>query len=369
MTPPSSRDLTRTTLAVLLLGVLISACFWILKPFLAALIWATMIVVATWPLMLAVQARLRGRRPLAVAAMTAALLLLLVVPLSLAIGTIVENADRIAVWSKSLATLSLPAPPDWLARVPAVGPQLAEGWTRLIEAGPGALAGRLSPYAQKLVGWLLARAGSMGVLFVQFLLTLFLSAALYSSGEQSAAAALRLARRIAGAQGENAVRLAAKAIRAVALGVVVTAIIQSALAGIGMAVAGIPYATFLTALIFMLTVAQVGPAPVLIPAVVWLYWSGDTGWASALLVWSILVGGLDNFLRPALIRRGANLPLLLIFAGVIGGLFAFGVIGLFIGPVVLAVSYTLLADWIDDGGAGEAEPEPAAAAERTQPGV
>jgi len=142
--------------------------------------------------------------------------------------------------------------------------------------------------------------------------------------------------------------LAGQAIRAVALGVVVTAIVQAAAAGIGLAISGIPYAALLTAVIFMLCIAQLGPILVLAPAVIWLYWSGDPVWGTVLLVWTILVGALDNVLRPLLIRRGADLPLLLIFAGVIGGLISFGIIGLFVGPVVLAVTYRLLESWIAD---------------------
>jgi predicted PurR-regulated permease PerM len=134
----------------------------------------------------------------------------------------------------------------------------------------------------------------------------------------------------------------------VALGVVVTAIVQSTAAGIGLAVSGVPYVTVLTAVIFMLCIAQLGPILVLAPAVGWLYWSGDPVWGTVLLVWTVIVGGLDNVLRPILIRRGADLPLLLIFAGVIGGLVSFGIIGLFVGPVILAVTYRLLESWVAD---------------------
>jgi predicted PurR-regulated permease PerM len=141
--------------------------------------------------------------------------------------------------------------------------------------------------------------------------------------------------------------MAGKAIRGVALGVGLTAVVQSVLGGIGLAVAGVPAAAALTAAMFLLCIAQLGPALVLIPAVIWLFWSGQTFWGSVLLVWTVIVGTMDNFLRPILIKKGADLPLLLIFAGVIGGLIAFGIIGLFIGPVVLAVTYTLLGSWVE----------------------
>jgi len=144
------------------------------------------------------------------------------------------------------------------------------------------------------------------------------------------------------------VRLAAQAIRGVALGVVVTALVQSVLGGIGLAVAGVPFAAILTAVMFIFSVAQVGAVPVLIPAVIWLYWSGSTGWGTFLLIVTVAVGTLDNFLRPILITKGADLPLLLVFSGVVGGLVSLGLIGIFVGPVVLAVAYTLLGAWINE---------------------
>ena len=132
------------------------------------------------------------------------------------------------------------------------------------------------------------------------------------------------------------------------LGVIVTAVVQSACAGVGLAISGIPYAAVLTTIIFVLCIAQIGPILVMVPAVVWLYWSGDSVWGTVMLIWTIIVGVLDNVLRPILIRRGADLPLLLIFAGVIGGLIGLGVIGLFVGPTVLAVTYRLLEAWVSD---------------------
>jgi len=344
----TQRDLTRTTLGVLFIGGLIAASFWILRPFLAALVWATMVVVATWPLMLRTQASLWNKRALAVTVMTLALLLVLVVPLSLAIGTIVQNADRIVGWTKSLATFQVPPPPDWVARVPFVGEKAVEAWQHLAATGGQEWVAKAAPYAASLTKWFVAEVGSFGLVFVQFLLTVILSAIMYASGESAAASFRRFGRRLAGERGEDAVRLAAQAIRGVALGVGVTAIVQSLLGGIGLAVTGVPFAAILTAVMFMLCIAQIGPILVLLPAVIWLYWSGDSGWGTFLLIWMLLVGSLDNFLRPILIKKGADLPLLLIFAGVIGGLIGFGLVGIFVGPVVLAVAHTLLQSWMSD---------------------
>ena len=185
-------------------------------------------------------------------------------------------------------------------------------------------------------------------MFLQFLLTVAIAAVLYANGERAAAMVLRFGRRLAADRGEMAARLAGQAIRSVALGVVVTAVAQSVVGGIGLAVVGVPFATLLTALMFVLCLAQLGPGLVLIPAIGWMYYSGDKLWATVLLIISIVALTMDNFLRPLLIRRGANLSLLLILAGVIGGLITIGVLGIFIGPTVLAVSYTLLNAWIGE---------------------
>lgn len=344
------RELTRTLLGAIFLGGLIVASLWILRPFIAAAIWATMIVVATWPVLLWFQARLWRRRWLAIVAMTGVLLLVFAVPLALAIGTVVLNADEIVAWAKSIAGFRMPTPPAWIAHLPFIGPKVVPVWEQAAASGVEGLLARVMPYGGRLAQWLVAEAGNVGILFMQFLLTLVLTALMYAGGEAAARVVLRFGRRLAGDRGENAVRLAGQAIRGVALGVVVTAIVQAALAGIGLGVAGVKFAGLLTAVVAFLCIAQLGPSPVLIPAVIWLYWSGETGWGTFLLVWTMIVVTMDNVLRPLLIKRGADLPLLLIFAGVVGGLLAFGLVGVFVGPVVLAVAYTLLRAWIDDDG-------------------
>lgn len=345
--PPPGPDITRIVLMVLVIGMLIAGSFWILRPFMAALVWAAMIVVATWPLMKQAERLLWNRRALAVTVMTLAFLLLVIVPLALAIASLVGYVPELGERVKDLGTLTLPPPPEWVAGLPFVGTKIATEWQNVITRGPEGLASQLAPYARVVSSWLLAEAGSVGMLALQLLLTIVLAAVLYAYGETAANGAHRFARRLGGERGTATVELAGQAIRAVALGIIVTALVQTVLGGIGLAVAGVPYAGVLTAVIFLFCVAQLGPSLVLFPAVAWLYWKDATLAATLLLVWSVGVSTLDNFLRPILIRRGADLPLLLIMAGVIGGLFAFGVLGLFVGPVVLAVTYTLLNAWID----------------------
>ncbi|SPD74877.1 conserved membrane hypothetical protein [uncultured Desulfobacterium sp.] len=361
ITTPPPRDLVRTMLAVLLIGSLIVTCFWIMRPFLPSVVWAAMIAVASWPLFLRMQRILWGKRSLAVAIMTMAFLMLFVVPLWLAVTTVVDSADQIAAGWKSLAGFKMPTQPEWLNKVPLVGERLTQGWQRLAGFSADELTARFSPYIGKILRWCMNQAGGVTMMMVQFLLTVVVAAILFSKGEVAAAGVSRFAYRIAGIRGMDAADLAGKAIRAVALGIVVTAIIQSSLAGLGLWITGMPYAGLLTAAIFILVIAQLGPALVLVPAVAWLFWKGDPTWATVLLIWTIIVGVLDNFLRPLLIKKGADLPILLIFVGVVGGLIAFGVIGIFVGPVVLAVSYTLLAAWVADNDPERMIPDPSPA--------
>jgi predicted PurR-regulated permease PerM len=342
------REVTRTLLAVLSIGGLIAASFWIVRPFLIALIWATMIVVATWPLLILLQRRLGGRRGLAIVAMVIVMLLVFMLPFWVAISTLAEYSDQVGSWTKSLKDAAIPPPPALVERIPAVGSKISTAWQDAANEGWGPLIARLQPYVVQTLKWLAAEAGTIGMLIVQFLLTIVIAAVLYANGETAASGVRRFGRRLAGARGEQSLRLAGQAIRGIALGVVVTALVQSLLGGMGLAAARVPFAGVLTVAMLMLCLAQIGPLVVLVPAVVWTFWTGDHVWGIALLIWSVGVGTLDNFLRPFLIKKGADLPLLLIFAGVIGGLVSFGLLGIFVGPVVLAVTFRLFEAWVNE---------------------
>ena len=342
------RDLTRTVLAVLFLGGLLGLSFWILRPFLGPLIWATLLVVASWPLMTQLQQRLGGRRNVAAAIMVVVMVLAIIVPFSLLISVLVQNAPGIVAWAKSLPAQAPDHLPDWVRDVPGIGPHAAAAWDEWMSEGPQSLGARLSPYLDELLRWATGQIGGAGLLFLNGLLILLLVVILYLHGEVYAAGVLGFARRLAGDRGDRAMLLAVGAIRGVALGVVATALVQAVAGGVGLAVAGVPVPGLLTAVMFVSGIAQVGAAPVILCSALWLFFRDETGWAIGLGIWALLVGSLDNVLRPLLIRKGVNLPMLLIFAGVIGGLFAFGIIGLFVGPVVLAVGYTLLTAWIAD---------------------
>ena len=345
--PPPSFDLPRITLGVLAIGAMTFASLWVMLPFVAAVVWATMIVIATWPFLLAVQARLGGRRGPAVAVMVTALLTLLVVPTWLGIDTIAENSERVSHFVRSLAKDGLPPPPAWLSSVPVVGERLVERWQGFA-GDPESLLARVQPYLKVAAGWIAQKAGGVGSTIIQLVLTVIISGILYASGESAGRGVLLFLRRLAGERGESSGRLAAKAVRAVALGIVVTALAQTLLSGVGLALAGVPHAGLLTAVVFVLCIAQLGPLLVVAPATIWLYTSGATGRGTVMLVFALVAVTMDNVVRPVLIKKGADLPLLLILAGVFGGVLAFGIVGLFVGPVLLAVTWTLLVAWVGD---------------------
>ncbi len=339
-----SNNLTRTTLNVAAIGGLAITSIWVMQPFLLGLIWAATIVVATWPLLEIVQARVGGRRSLAAAIMTTALLIIFLLPLGIAIGTITSHYDELAALVNSAQTWKLPSAPDWLPALPLVGEKLAELWNDIAENGVAVL----KPYANQMFALATRNLSSAGSALLQIGLTLAISAVLYLDGDTAARGIRRFFQRLAGDQGDRAVLLTGQAVRGVALGVVVTAILQSVLGGLGLLITRVPFTGPLILLMFVFCLAQIGPTVVLLPIVGWMYWAGNTGGAVVLLIIALIAGTMDNFLRPYFIKKGADLPMLLIFVGVIGGLISFGPIGIFIGPVVLAVTYKLIEEWIDE---------------------
>lgn len=343
-------DVMRYVFSITVVVILLALSGWVLLPFMAAGVWAMLIVVATWPLLIKLQNLFGDRRSPAVVVMTLAILLLLVLPLFLLVSTTVEHSDTFVRLGKQLSMNGIPPAPLWLKDIPFVGPQLIEAWNGLALSGAAAVAEQyVVPHLSSAGQWLLTKLSGLGGILIEFVLMTLIAALMYAQGEQAAALVRKLGQRLGGDRGESAIVLTGQAIRSVALGVGVTALAQTLLGTIGLALAGIPYPVLLGALMLFLCVAQIGPSPVLVPAVIWMFWQGnDLGWAIFLVIWSLVVITMDNVLRPWLIRRGADLPLMLILIGVVGGLLMFGLIGIFIGPVVLAVTYTLMTAWLNE---------------------
>lgn len=348
LNPRQPVDIARILLVIAILSALAAGSLFILRPFLPGLIWATTIVVATWPLMLAVQRRCGNRRWIATTVMLLGLLIVIVLPLYQAISTLALHGGEIMSAIKSLPTYALPPPPAWVHDVPLVGQRVSTEWQSLSDAGPGGMLAKLEPYVTIAARWMLSHAAVVGVFVMHMVITIIIAGILYTRGEAAGSFVVRFATRVAAQRGAEAVKLAGLAVRAVALGIVVTAVTQSALGGIGLWIAGVPAAGVITAVMLMLCLAQIGPLLPLLGGVAWLFWHGSHVAAALLLVWSLMIAMLDNFLRPLLIQRGVNLSMLLILSGVLGGMFAFGIVGLFIGPVILAVTSTILNAWINE---------------------
>jgi len=350
---PDTRDLTRSILVVLFILGLTAGCLLILRPFLTALVGATTIAISTWPMLKGLERRWGGRRGLAIAGMMVLLAIAILAPVYFGAVATVQGAGTLSEWARELPNRTLPAAPDWLVGVPLLGPRLERAWGELATGGGEGIKARLSAHTGEILGWLMGRLGNLAGMLVEVLVTLGLTGFLYTRGEKVAAVLLRFARRLAGSRGEQAARLAALATRGVGLGVVLTPLIQSILAGIGMAVAGVPRVGLLALAVLLSCLAQVGPIPALLIPVAWLYAHGSVLAASGLLAWAIVVHVSGPIVRPLLIKRGVDLPMVLIVSGVIGGVVAFGAVGLFIGPVLLAVATSLLESWMADDEAAE----------------
>jgi predicted PurR-regulated permease PerM len=361
--PQSQGELIRRVLAVLVVLMLAAVSLWILAPFLTALVWAGTITVATWPALIGLQRRLGGSRGGATAVMTLIMLLVLFVPVLVIVASIIDHAGEAAHWATQVAATGLPPAPMWMKDLPVVGPNLVTKWDSFAALDGEQLVVAVTPWLRQASAWLVGKAGGLLFLSLQFLLTALVTAILFYNGERAAFMVVAVARKLDPVRGTELTVLAARSVRGVALGVVVTALIQTLLSALVLTLTRVPGAMLLTGLILVLCLAQLGPLIPLAASVAWLYWSGHSGPGTVLLVCSLVIVTLDNVLRPVLIKRGANLPLLLVFSGVIGGMLALGILGIFVGPVVLAVTFTLLQAWVrvpDEGvevgvGAGREE--------------
>lgn len=343
------RDLTRVLLTVLALGGLILLSYRVVQPFVGAGVWAATIVSATWPVMRMVERRLGGRRWMAVVVMTVALLLVFVIPLAVALRTIVLHEHRIVDWARALATWRLgDQPPAWVATLPLVGETAVRQWAWLAHEASPRLEALASGHARQLMDWFIAEVGGVGVVTKEFLLTVVIAAVLYATGERAALGVRSFLRELAGDHADRILELTSKAIRGVVLGVVLGGALEAVLTSIGFAIAGVPMAVLLGAVGFLLCLIQIGTVPLLAIGTIWLFAAGHTGAGAFLVAWTLFIAIIDQAVRPYLMKLGIELPLPLVVAGVIGGLSAFGLVGIFVGPVTLAVAATLLDTWLHD---------------------
>ncbi|QIQ41731.1 MAG: AI-2E family transporter YdiK [Buchnera aphidicola (Microlophium carnosum)] len=342
--PKEKMDLSQSILSLIFIISIGVISFLVIHPFMLGFSWASMIVIATWPIMLTIQRFLGGQRSLAVMVMIITLLLFLIIPIFFLVNSLIATSIPIIHWFSS-NILEFPEL-VWLQDIPLIGKKIFINYQELLDSDGGELIREIRPYMGRTTEFVILQAKNCGLFFVHLILMLFFSALLYWNGEKISNIIHRFAYRISAKNGYTIILLATQAVRAVALGVAVTAFIQALLSGIGLLISGIPIWAFLMIIIFFSCLIQIGPLPILIPSIIWLYWNDDTTWSTILLIWSCLVFILDHILRPFFIRLGADLPILLTLSGVLGGLVTFGILGLFIGPVVLVIFYRLIISWM-----------------------
>ncbi|MFP3847401.1 AI-2E family transporter [Pseudomonas sp. W5-01] len=335
-------------LVQILLLALLGACLWVMAPFWSALFWGAVLAFASWPLMRLLTRALKGRESLAAAILTLGWMVLVLAPLVWLGFNLADHVRDATAFVKDVQVDGLPDPPTWLAGVPLVGERLVGYWNTIDQQG-AALLVSVRPYLGQVGNWLLARSAQIGGGILELALSIIFVFFFYRDGPRVAAFVLSLLERLIGDRAQYYLDLVAGTVQRVVNGVIGTAAAQAVLALIGFLIAGVPGALVLGIGTFLLSLVPMGPPLIWIPATAWLAWRGDYGMAIFLGLWgTFIVSGVDNVLKPYLISRGGNLPLVIVLLGVFGGLLAFGFIGLFIGPTLLAVAYSLLLDWVAD---------------------
>ena len=332
-------------LVQILLLVLFGASFWVMAPFWSALFWGAVLAFASWPLMRLLTRWLNGRESLAALVLTMGWMLLVAGPLVWLGFNLADHVRDATAFIKDVQVDGLPEAPSWLGGVPLVGERLVGIWNSIDQQG-AALMVTVKPYLGQVGNWLLARSAQIGSGILELTLSIVFVFFFYRDGPRLAAFVHSLLERLIGDRAGYYIDLVAGTVQRVVNGVIGTAAAQAVLALIGFLIAGVPGALVLGIVTFLLSLIPMGPPLVWIPATAWLAWKGEYGMAVFLGIWgTFIISGVDNVLKPYLISRGGNLPLVIVLLGVFGGLIAFGFIGLFIGPTLLAVAYSLLTDW------------------------
>jgi predicted PurR-regulated permease PerM len=343
--------------ALLLLG-----CILILRPFISAALWAAILCFTTWPVFISLEQMVGGRRWLAASIATLLLAATIAAPFVILGSTLASNLADLTAATQKLFQAGPPGPPAWVASIPLVGSRMSDYWLALTQSSAVRLQelARLLPTVKTIVvdGGKLLGSG-----ILQILLSLFIAFFFYRDGITLAAQLNAAIYRIGGDRGNALLELAGATVRAVVYGIIGTALVQGALAAFGFLIAGVPGAAFLGFITFLLAMVPGGPLLVALPAAYWLHLQGSSAWAIFMIVWGIMDSSIDNVIKPVLISRGVSTPIILVMLGIFGGVMAFGLIGLFIGPTVLAVGQTLFMEWTSVVALVAPEPE----AEQTAP--
>jgi predicted PurR-regulated permease PerM len=333
-----------TTIRIGLIAVLAVYCFQIIRPFIIPVVWGVIIAVAVYPNFLRLQRALGDRRSLSATVFTVLALVFLITPTVMLSDTMVGGATGVAK-SLSEGSLSIPPPPENVAGWPLIGAPLQKFWS-LASVNLEAALSQIGPQLKVVAKWLLSAVAGVGVGMLQFVVAVVIAGVLLAHGEAGKRAAQAIATRLASEHGAEFADLARATIRSVARGILGVALIQSLLAGLGFLAIGVPAAGLWALLCLLLAVVQVGIFPIVIPVLIYVFSTADTVTAVLFLIWSIFVGALDNILKPILLGRGVNVPMAVIFVGAIGGFLVSGIIGLFVGSVILVLGYELFLVWL-----------------------
>ena len=336
-----SRNYARITLILLLLV----GCLTVLRPFLAAVLFAGAVTISSWPLYALLQNRLRGRNTLAGAIMTLTLVLIVIMPLTLVAYNVADDVARFYEEIKTSLVNGELVPPAWLRQVPVVGEWVDDYLRRLFHSREELveMAQRMLEPARRILAGAAVVLGS-GVAKVS--LAVFVSFFLYRDGVAIQRAIGIAMSRLIGDTAPEVAGIVTRTVRGVMYGLLGTALAQAFVAALGFTIAGVPAVPLLSVLTFLLSLIPVGPPLVWGGAAFWLFSHGETGWGIFMVLWGVFaISSVDNIVKPMLISRGSDLPFLLVLLGVLGGVLAFGFVGLFIGPTLLAVGYSLMRDW------------------------
>jgi len=340
------------------LGLLAFLLYWsfvLVRPFIPILAWSLVLTVALYPPYEWLSVHLGNRPKLAAAIVTVINLAIVIGPVTwLGVG-LVEGLQGLA-GQLDAGTLAIPSPPDGVKDWPIVGAQIYSLWDHASTNLRAALR-ELAPHLKPLAGPVLAFAGSAGFGTLKFVAAVAISGFLFHYGPRLVAEIRRIQARLITQRNQDFVALAGLTIRTVAQGVIGVAVLQSLLAGIGLKLAGVPHAGVLAFAVLILAILQMGSAVVLIPVIIWIWATKDFAVALPLTIYLLVVGLADNVLKPMLMGRGLNTPMLVIFIGVLGGMLAHGILGLFVGPIILAVTWELMMAWIHEERAEVASPD------------
>lgn len=348
-----TRQALEATIKIGVVALLALWCYQIVRPFIQTILWAVIIAVAVFPLYRRLRAGLGERPKLAALGMTLALLLLMVLPVVLLISLLADNLQVLAQQLHD-GTVRLPSPPPNVETWPVVGAPIHKFWS-LAAGNLSAAIEQLAPQLREMAGPLLAAAAAVGLSMLEFALAVVLAGIFLAYSEGGYRLSRAIGMRLGGPQGVELVGLGEETMRSVARGVLGVAVIQAMMAGLGMVIVGVPFAGVWTVVALLLGVLQVGVGLVLLPAVIYVFSTHDTAPATAFMIWSLITTVTDNVLKPLLLGRGLDVPMSVIFVGAIGGMLTAGIIGLFVGAMLLALGYKVFLAWLEMPGPPAAE--------------